>query len=65
MNKLTGAKEVESDPSAREEMVRGVCQCLRDWEHSDDLSSEGAEKIVSWVLSYKRIQEAVTAAEPA
>ena len=51
---------VESEPSPREEMIRGVAQCLAEWDRGDDLNREGAEKIVSWVLSFKRIQEAVT-----
>ena len=46
--------------SARTELVNGVADLLAKWERGDDLYGEGAEKIVSWVLSHESIHEAVT-----
>ena len=46
--------------TATAELRWGVARLLTDWEHSDDIYSEGAEKIVSWLLSHERLHEALT-----
>jgi hypothetical protein len=41
-------------------LVSGVAALLAAWEQSDDLASEGAAKIVRWLVTHKRIHEAIT-----
>jgi hypothetical protein len=55
-----GAQNEIDGSSARTELVNGTADLLAEWERGDDLCGEGAEKIVSWILSHERIHEAVT-----
>ena len=54
----TGA-EIIREVTAFVELRDGVSSMLAEWERGSDLYGEGAEKIVSWLLSHERIHEAI------
>lgn len=49
----------ERQGGARDALIIGVENFLVEWEQSDDLSHEGAAKIVDWILASGQIQDAL------
>ena len=44
---------------AKEELEYGVARLLALWDANQDLCSDGARKIVEWLLSHERLSDAL------